>query len=237
MIALPRTFENSHVVQIHLKRKLEYAHNFMTETIRQARVLEALRYLINTDLYLKHNISVASNWLGVNAHNEEVPFVADPADITAVDSLLRCQKETDSEGHDTSDLNPGGQETLLDNDSIENNAMIGRIAMAPGEGRRSIDITTDEDTEELSFPTISCGEICKSKSTYCRKAKSQIRYYDRRCAKVPKMLYMYKCYELTRIKSSISICLRKKLAKQLLELVDSLSIPCSLCLLTNIQWN
>jgi len=59
----------------------------------------------------------------------------------------------------------------------------------------------------LSFPTISCGEIFKGNSTYAKKARSQIRVYDRRCAVVPKVLYMYKFYEMQRIQSSISIAM------------------------------
>jgi len=54
---LPRTFDLTHVIQVHLKRKLEYSHNFMTETIRPARFIQAVRYLVNTELYRKHNIS------------------------------------------------------------------------------------------------------------------------------------------------------------------------------------
>jgi len=53
---LQRTFDLTHVIRVHLKRKLEYSHNFMTETIRPARVIQAMRYLVNTELY-RHNIS------------------------------------------------------------------------------------------------------------------------------------------------------------------------------------
>jgi len=54
---------------------------------------------------------------------------------------------------------------------------------------------------------MSCGEIFKGNSTYAKKVRSQIRFYDRRCAVVP---YMYKFYEVQRIQSSISIALRNK---------------------------
>jgi len=68
--------------------------------------------------------------------------------------------------------------------------------MAPGEGRIPTNLTLDDDAEELSFPTISCGEISKGNLTYEKKARSQIRFYDRRCAVVHKVLYMYKSYEM-----------------------------------------
>ena len=40
--------------------------------------------------------------------------------------------------------------------------------------------------------------------------RSEVRRYDRRCARVDKVLYSYKKYELYHIKNSISNCLRKK---------------------------
>jgi len=43
--------------------------------------------------------------------------------------------------------------------------------MAPGEGRILTNLTLDDDAEELSFPTISCGEIFKGNSTYAKKSK------------------------------------------------------------------
>jgi len=60
---LPRTFNLTHVIQVHFKTKLEYSHNFMTETIRLARVIQAVRYLLNTELYKKHHISFDGDWL------------------------------------------------------------------------------------------------------------------------------------------------------------------------------
>jgi len=41
--------------------------------------------------------------------------------------------------------------------------------MAPGEGRIPTNLTLDDDAEELSFPTISCGEIFKGNSTYANE--------------------------------------------------------------------
>jgi len=60
---LPRTFDSTYVIQVNLKRKLEYSHNFMTETIQPARVIQAVRYLVNTELYKKHNISFEDDWV------------------------------------------------------------------------------------------------------------------------------------------------------------------------------
>jgi len=143
----------------------------MMETIRPARVLEELRFLLNTELYRKHNLTISSDWFGPLANTEEVRF-------HSMEQLIRHRMETAAEALNVSDQeenrNSGDQETPLDNELVENNALIDRIALAPGEGRRLVDMTMDEDVEELSFPTISCGQIFKCKTTYVRKAKSQI---------------------------------------------------------------
>jgi len=178
---LPRTFDSTHVIQVHLKRKLEYSHNFMTETIRPARVIQAVRYLVNTELYRKHNIFFDGDWLNQMGAEEDIPFIADESDREIVEELLRQHSHSQSNDEQEGDLNPGGHETLLENDDSE------RIAMAPGEDR----------------------EVFKGNSTYAKKARSQIRFYAF-WAEVPKVLYMYKFYEMQRIQSSISIALRKK---------------------------
>jgi len=150
----------------------------MTETIRPARVIQAVRYLVNTELYKNHNISFDGGWLNQMEAEEEIPFIADESDREVVEELLRQHSHSQSTYEQEGDLNPGGHETLLENDDIG----LQRIAMAPGEGRIPTNVTLDDDAEELSFPTISCGEIFKGNSTYAKKARSQIRFYGRRCA-------------------------------------------------------
>ncbi|XP_061387793.1 uncharacterized protein LOC133322855 [Musca vetustissima] len=56
-------------------------------------------------------------------------------------------------GDDNEVLNPGGQQTLLQNLPIENQPLE-RIIMAPGEGQRPLDMVYDEDSEESSFAAI-----------------------------------------------------------------------------------
>jgi len=157
---LPRTFDSTHVIQVHLKRKFEYSHNFMTETIRPARVIQAVRYLVNTELYKKHNISFDGDWLNQIGADEEIPFIADESDREVVEELLRQHSHSQSNDEQEGHLSPGGHETLLENDDIG----LQRIAMALGEGRIPTNLTFDDDAEDLSFPTIFCGEIFKPKN-------------------------------------------------------------------------
>jgi len=125
----------------------------MTETIRPARVIQAVRYLVITELYKNHNISFDGDWLNQMEAEEEIPFIADESDREVVEELLRQHSHSQSNDEQESDLSPGGHETLLENDGIG----LQRIAMAPGEGRVPTNLAIDDDAEELSFPNISCG--------------------------------------------------------------------------------
>ncbi|XP_069964559.1 trichohyalin-like [Bactrocera oleae] len=109
---------------------------------REPSVLEAPNYRLGTELYVKHNIQMSSDWL-VNAGNEEtVPFIVDPADEAEVRDLLNAHQENVPLEMEE-DLNPGGQKTLMDNEPVENRS-IEWVAMAPGQGRYPRDVTTDD---------------------------------------------------------------------------------------------
>jgi len=101
----------------------------MTETIRPARVIQAVRNLVNTELYRKHNISFDGAWLNQMGTEEEIPFIADESDREVVEELLCQHSHSQSNNEQEGDLNRGGHETLLENDDIG----LQRIAMAPTE--------------------------------------------------------------------------------------------------------
>ncbi|XP_065356189.1 uncharacterized protein LOC135950582 [Calliphora vicina] len=200
---LPRRFDQTEVIQVHLKRRLEYNHSFMTETIRPRIIIGAVQYLVNTDLYRKHNITISDDWLDTVGQNDEIPFISNMEDRTIVERLIT----DDTDVNVPEEANP--QETLLENIPVEN-IPLQRICIAPGEGQRPLDMLFDEDSEELSYPTIYCGVKRTCTATVGKIIKSEARRYDRRCARVDKILYSYKKLELSRIKNSISTCLRKK---------------------------
>ena len=161
--ALPRTFDQAQVIQLHLRRRMEYQHDYMTETIRPAKVFEAARYLITTDLYIKHGININNNWLDTFGSENVVPFVADNRDENTVNNIFNNQNDVGENNDnnidelDADNLNPGGQETLLDNVPVEN-IPLQRVIMAPAEGQRPLDMIMDEDSEELAFVTIYGGK-------------------------------------------------------------------------------
>ncbi|XP_044742323.1 uncharacterized protein LOC123304800, partial [Chrysoperla carnea] len=217
---LPRTFDQSYVIQVHLRRRLRCTHDFMTESIRPGRVLEAARYLIQQPLYVEDGVTLSNNWLeNLTSNSLSVPFIVSPEDESIINALRDPENQNlepeaellevdETDAFHPDNLNPGGQETLLDNEFVEN------IVLAPGEGRRPCDMIFDSHSEELSFPSIYCG-IPRNPSvplTYSKIARSEIRRFDRRCATTEKIFYTYKKYELNNIRNAISICLRKKMS-------------------------
>lgn len=114
------------------------------------------------------------------------------------------------ENNDDDDFwDKGCEETLLNSQNFES------VTLAPGENRIPISLLFDKHVEELSFPTIFCGEIrqLKIKLSYGQIAKSALRNYRRKCARVDHLFFMYKKLELLRLSERISICLRKKIQK------------------------
>ncbi|XP_058982643.1 apical junction molecule-like [Musca domestica] len=164
---LPRAVNQTEVVQVHIKRRLQYEHSFMTETIRPAKIFEAARYLINTELYRKHNIVLSNEWLNSMNCTEECPFVSNVEDLEFVSRLSNTNFIQD----DVEEVNP--QEPLLDNNPVEN-VPLQRISIAPGEGQRPLDMLLDEDSEELSYPIIYCGVKRNCNATIGKIIKSEV---------------------------------------------------------------
>jgi len=72
------------------------------------------------------------------------------------------------------ELNPGGQETMLENNQTHN-VGIPRITMAPGEDPRPLDVILDADSEELAFPSIYAGVKRPSSKSYTTIVRSELR--------------------------------------------------------------
>ncbi|XP_061391279.1 uncharacterized protein LOC133326674 [Musca vetustissima] len=214
--SLPRNFDQAQVIQLHLKRRMAYQHDYMTETIRPAKVIDAARYLINTELYIKHGITIDESWFEGCNSSLVVPFVANQEDREEIQNIFENQLSTEAtvddiqhvEEYAMENLNPGGQQTMLECRAVEN-VPHQRVVMAPGEGRRPIDMIMDTDSEELAFVSIYCGKKRSCTETYSKIVRSELRRYDRRCCRVDKILYSYKKLELLTIKSAMSIALRK----------------------------
>lgn len=119
MTSLPCSFDQTHVIQIHLRRGLEYNHDCMTDTIRPAKVIEALPFLVNIPLYREHNIRVNENWISGFNNQEKVPFIASDDDTRLVEEQISLSDNRIPIVPLSAELYPGGQKSLLDNIPIE----------------------------------------------------------------------------------------------------------------------
>lgn len=61
---LPRSLNDSQTIPIKLKQRLTYKHHYQFQHIRPRRVLEAIRYLVQTsELFKKEGIKVQESWI------------------------------------------------------------------------------------------------------------------------------------------------------------------------------
>ena len=62
MRCLPRRFDNASVVQVKLMRRQHYNKPYIHEKIRPAKVINAMKYLIKTPLYVEDGICWNTEW-------------------------------------------------------------------------------------------------------------------------------------------------------------------------------
>lgn len=76
---LPRNFDEMSTIQIKLKRHMEHKSDYMYETIRPAKICEALEYLQHTPLYKKNNINIDKKFFQKyqKNYNGEVDFIVE----------------------------------------------------------------------------------------------------------------------------------------------------------------
>ena len=100
-------------------------------------------------------------------------------------------------------LNPSNNQTLIQEGLI----------FAPGEGVKPESILHDQLAEELSFPTIFCGQkrYFPINLSITDITKSYLRRVDRRAAsKIPYIFYIERKKQMKALREAIGICMRKK---------------------------
>jgi hypothetical protein len=210
---LPRSFSDTHTIQLKLMRQMKNKNAFMYETIRPKVVHTAVKYLVQQELYKDEGIVISHDWLK-DYPNEKENFIIDAEDKKS-EEKENTGKDFDDEDEwnecDEKPVNPSTTETLL-NDEIGDQNDIG-IKFAPGENNRPISILMDLKADELTFPKIYCGKKRKLKAnvklTYAKIAKSELRMFDRRCGRISKLFFTYKKLQTKKFSDAISINLRK----------------------------
>ncbi|CAF3188018.1 unnamed protein product [Rotaria socialis] len=76
---LPRSFSNTHTIQLKLMRQMKNKNAFMYETIRPKIVHTAIKYLIGQELYKDEGIVISNAWIKEYL-NERENFIVNDED-------------------------------------------------------------------------------------------------------------------------------------------------------------
>ena len=224
---LPRSLDDCNTIQIKFKRMLSHKTDYLFERIRPARVWNAVNFLCQQPLFKEHNIVMDVNWMKTFGKSDEIDFIVNPEDKDYFENNDNNRNEynlpennsenttvTDEIESQSSDeifteveetLNPGESETV-----IQNNGLI----MAPGEGQKPISFYS-KDCEYLAFPKLYCGrsfnKVNRKSLTISELAKYKLRYYDRRFAECPQILFfLLRQKQIENLRRSINIVLKKR---------------------------
>lgn len=149
---IPINQDNLSIIDLEWKRKECFTHSYQKETIRRRIIFEAAKVLIQTPLYIEHEITI----------DEEYDLKTE-RDIARTEILTETNEES-VEREDDSDEEEIPQETLLDDRD--------GIAFAPGENQTPLSILFDTDAEELSFPSVYGGHGRQTTLNYRNIVKS-----------------------------------------------------------------
>jgi len=59
---LPKSIDETSIVQVKLMRRMRYSSPYLHETIRPLKVHQAAKYLVNTELYQAENVALCDDW-------------------------------------------------------------------------------------------------------------------------------------------------------------------------------
>jgi hypothetical protein len=179
-------------------RQMKNKNPYMEERIRPLKVIDSLKYLILQPAYVDEKVVLSTTW----QLDDNTVISTERHEDTREDDVQNIES---SENIDHDPLELEADETLLINS-------IYAKKFAPGENRQPIGILMDSNAEELSFPTIFCGQkkTIPEGLSYGAVAKAYIRNYDRRCASnVTYLLYVFKTLQTYQLAKSINFCLKK----------------------------
>ncbi|CAG5042961.1 unnamed protein product [Parnassius apollo] len=189
--ALPRSINDDSVITVELKRKFCYKHG-RKEQVRPEIIRRAAEYLVTCDLFRTYGIELEGSWTN-NEPEDTVEYTcSSPAQESNVDEIP--------------DVNPGGIETLLD----ENQDLT--IVMAPGEGERPISLFFDRHLEELAFIKVHCAIERKYlvNLSHSEVTRSEISRNNRGAVRPDYLFTALKKQQTIAVKNNVTTCLRKK---------------------------
>lgn len=185
---LPRNIEDDHCFYVHIKKKLIHKTSYVHSLINKRNIKEWLTYLVQTPLYIHHNIKIDNTFLN---NDEEAPALVmdDISEHVPIEDNIIAQ-----------------QQTLMWNEDRF-------LHIAPGEKSTPLSLLFDEYAEELSFPTIYGGHFRTYRDginvTSFMQATSELRRTDRRGNDPQHLLYLAAKILRQRVSKSMSIAFKR----------------------------
>ena len=212
---LPHNYSEFETIGVKLKRRLCYKNSVFNENVRPHKIIEALKYLMNTsDLYKEHNINIDSQWL--QSFNNINTTESNKQELrNKIKSDSNIQNSSSDEDSDSEEMpNAPSINTLLTERNTDPNSDI--LCIAPAEGQKPI--FTDDDTEYLCFPTIFCGKR-RNINKYHNLTKRDIFKYELRChdtrvsTNIPNIFWKTKYKQIQQIHHQVNFALRRNQTK------------------------
>lgn len=196
---LPRNINDVHCVYLHTEIHKNYMHGF----VKKQTIKEWLKYLVNTPLYRRYNITIDDMFFNVKHEEAILPDVPSETDVgNHNDGLDEYVKNELGENILIQDSLLTHQKAVMWNDDLH-------LRIAPDELPVSL---FDENAEELAFPSIYLGQFRQFREgvivTPFMLATSELRRTDRRGVTPLHLLYMAMKIMRIRVKVSLTAALK-----------------------------
>ncbi|XP_050499980.1 uncharacterized protein LOC126880256 [Diabrotica virgifera virgifera] len=223
-VVLPHKINETMTVQVKLKRHVDHKTDYMFETIRPAAICDALKYLIKTPLYIKHDIKVDEKYFEQyeNDYSKTIDFVIhrDVHEDEKNDSASEDDDHSDIE-NDILDTEINDEVLLIDENIVQNDNI---KIIAPGQGKVPMPWHLVQDIDELCFPKIFGGFPFNGNNiSYSDRIKSEIRRKDRRSCTAHRILFTTSKKTELAISAIIEKVLRKTLNNQNITVTNALN--------------
>ena len=236
---LPRPSSSSGIILLKLKRKLEFRGHVYFQAVRPQLLLNALNWLKNNNPLYKNitihlgNIDTAMTLL--QPHEDNSVSDVNDKDVTDIESssnVLHDKADEEIEDPLNEHRLPISETCLqslipdypLIEERNENLLSVGNeiYNIAPGENKHPVSLMTDEQCEELAFPTLfpmgRFGFTAQrdKKLTPVKYFNARLLHYSGRFATNPEYLFFAQfIIEQKKVSDNISIAMKKVIGQQM----------------------
>lgn len=89
---LPRTMSETFTIQLHIKRKLSYKHDYMCEVVRPGVIYKWTKFLEESELYKKLGVKINEDWSKFD-DSFTIPFICDENDRPIFQEIMNSNSK------------------------------------------------------------------------------------------------------------------------------------------------